>query len=85
MPKVFLKESDRSQSRFRKMYQDKKSERDLTDAKVAKLLGISQQAANSKLRYKGTGQTNISLTDALTVLNAMKATKDEVLSLCWWL
>lgn len=81
MPKVYLSDADRALARFRRWYHDSKPSRDMTDAKLAKVLGIAQPNVSNKLKVKGNTQTQISLREAMLILKEMKATDEEILKL----
>lgn len=81
MPKTYLSDTDRALARFRRWYWNEKRSRDVTDEKLAKLLGVSQPAVSYKMRIKGEKNTDISLKDALLILDAMGASDEEILQL----
>lgn len=81
MPKVYFSDADRALARFRRWYHDSKPSRDMTDAKMAKVLGIAQPNVSNKLKIKGNTQTQISLREAMLILKEMKATDEEIIML----
>ena len=81
MPKIYFSDADRAIARFRRWYHDSKPSRDMTDTKMAKVLGIAQPNVSNKLKVKGNTQTQITLREAMLILKEMKATDEEILKL----
>ncbi len=81
MPKIYFSEVDRALARFRRWYHDSKPSRDMTDSKMARVLGIAQPNVSNKLKIKGNSQTQITLGEAMLILKEMKATDEEILRL----
>lgn len=81
MPKVYLSDSDRALARFRRWYHDTKPSRDVTDSKVARALGVSQPNVSMKMSIKKKKNTEITLRDAMLILQAMNATDEEIIHL----
>lgn len=81
MPKVYVNDADRALARFRKWYHDQKPSRDMTDSKMAKILGVSQPAVSQKLKVKGSDQNEITLRDAILIMHKMNASDEEILTL----
>ena len=81
MPKILFSDVDRAIARFRRWYHDSKPSRDMTDTKMAKVLGIAQPNVSNKLKIKGNTQTQITLREAMLILKEMQATDEEILKL----
>lgn len=81
MPKTYTSDTDRALARFRRWYWNEKRSRDVTDEKLAKLLGVSQPAVSLKMKVNGGNQRYITLKDALLILDAMGASDEEILQL----
>ena len=78
MPKIYVNEYERRISAFRRWHKGRRAEEDVSQADLARELGIGQTAVSAKLKIKGSGQSVITYRDLLCFFKAVNATDEEI-------
>lgn len=78
MPKIYVNEYERRISAFRRWYRGKRAEEGISQADLARELGIGQTAVSAKLKVNGSDQSVITYRDLLCFFKAVKATPEEI-------
>lgn len=77
MPKTYLSDADRALARFQRWYKSAKAGNDVTDAQIAKKIGVkSQQVVSYKMK-----NGNLTLADLMLIFRELEATDEEILKI----
>ncbi|MBR1853412.1 MAG: helix-turn-helix transcriptional regulator [Lachnospiraceae bacterium] len=79
MPKVFQSDCDRKIYAFRRWFKGKCRSKDITQAQLARKMGIAQASLSYKMQTAGNNSTQITYRDLLCFFREVNATDEEIL------